>query len=278
MHAARTYYHIESGSSIYPEAMQRHHMVGILWQHLAQYQTWFGPAAYLVHAIQMIPFVPVSEWLLPRAFVAEEHPVLQGSCDAEPRCAEDGWSPFATMARAIVDAKGAWLEARATADRAFSRDSPAGNGNSRLNTLYWIATRAELATLDAEPRAEGEGEGKFAAEQGAADESASAAPLPLEASAAAAAPPAAGFAPGPALLLLGCAALAAALALATRGRALGALLRGRRAGAEGEGAGEALLSEAGLEAARLGAAPVAGGSAGRSARAPSGVASSPLSA
>lgn len=144
VHAAQTYYHVPTGSDVYPSAaMQANHMVGILWQNLAQYQTWFGPAAYLVHAIQIIPVLPVTETLLPRAFVVEEYPVLQKSCDAFAPCVRDGWKPFATMARAIIDADGAWDEALATPDGAFSRESPAGNGNSRLNTLYWIATRPE---------------------------------------------------------------------------------------------------------------------------------------
>eukprot|EP00302_Diacronema_sp_CCMP2436_P002879 CAMPEP_0179840660 /NCGR_PEP_ID=MMETSP0982-20121206/2057_1 /TAXON_ID=483367 /ORGANISM="non described non described, Strain CCMP 2436" /LENGTH=134 /DNA_ID=CAMNT_0021724571 /DNA_START=488 /DNA_END=892 /DNA_ORIENTATION=+ len=49
------------------------------------------------------------------------------------------------MARAILDVPGAWAEASSTPDGSFSRDSPAGNGNSRLNTMYWIATRPEAA-------------------------------------------------------------------------------------------------------------------------------------
>jgi hypothetical protein len=250
--------------------MQANHMVGIVWQNLAQYQTWFGPAAYLVHAIQVrrnatrrdaterdatrrnatrkrelpaclparwaalarsaclpaslcnrarslalaleharraslpfalacwlrtprshalaspralrapcslplhpsirlspcirpspsvpsvrlsppppspqiIPVLPVSEALLPAAFVAQEYPVLAKSCASTERCITDGWAPFATAARAIVDAEGAWREALDAPAGSFSRDSPAGNGNSRLNLLHWIATRPELA-------------------------------------------------------------------------------------------------------------------------------------
>jgi hypothetical protein len=96
-------------------------------------------------ALQIIPVLPVSEALLPAAFVAEEYPVLQKSCESTERCIIDGWAPFATAARAIVDAAGAWREALDAPDGSFSRDSPAGNGNSRLNLLYWVATRPELA-------------------------------------------------------------------------------------------------------------------------------------
>ncbi|KAJ1624769.1 glycosyl hydrolase family 81-domain-containing protein, partial [Pavlovales sp. CCMP2436] len=91
VHAAKTYYHVPTGSDIYPQAMQQNHMIGILWQNLAQYQTWFGPAAYLVHSIQMIPIVPVSEWLLPAEFIKEEYPVLRDSCNSVDRCVTDGW-------------------------------------------------------------------------------------------------------------------------------------------------------------------------------------------
>ena len=42
----------------------------MLWQNLAQYQTWFGPSSYLVHGIQILPVTPVTEHLMDRAFVA----------------------------------------------------------------------------------------------------------------------------------------------------------------------------------------------------------------
>lgn len=58
LRAAHTYWQVQSNSDIYPEAFQEHNkVVGILWTHLAQRQTWFGAAPYLVHGIQVIHLV-----------------------------------------------------------------------------------------------------------------------------------------------------------------------------------------------------------------------------
>lgn len=53
-----------SFAQVYPEIIQRKTLVGILWQNLVQYQTWFGSAPYMVHGIQMMPFTPASEFYI----------------------------------------------------------------------------------------------------------------------------------------------------------------------------------------------------------------------
>lgn len=49
---------------------------------------------------------------------------------------------------------GAWKAALELPDSVFSGQSPAGNGNSRVNTLHWIATRPD-ASCDAEESTDG---------------------------------------------------------------------------------------------------------------------------
>ena len=144
--ATKTYYHPRKHDGIHSDAMVANGMVGMLWQNLAQYQTWFGPASYLVHGIQVLPVTPVTESVLDESFVgAGQLNVFAASCDATPACATDGWAAFVALDRAIVDPKGAWEQVQALADEGFAADSPAGNGNSRLNSLYWVATRPHAA-------------------------------------------------------------------------------------------------------------------------------------
>ena len=51
---------------------------------------------------------------------------------ADPPLSE-GWKGYMTMAHAILDSEAAWTEAQQLAGW--------DDGNTRTNTLYWIATR-----------------------------------------------------------------------------------------------------------------------------------------
>lgn len=138
--AAQTFWHVPAASDIYPsDYKSAHTMVGILWSNLAQFQTWFGLQPYLIHGVQTIPFTPITEQLLPISFVQEEYPQYQASCKDITGCFDTGWGTFMVMEQAIVDRVSAWTDAQSLPDSVFM-DAP-GNGNSRLNTLHWIATR-----------------------------------------------------------------------------------------------------------------------------------------
>ena len=78
----------------------------------------------------MIPFTPISEALLPKAWVTEQYPVV------EPALAgpiEEGWKGLLFMEHAILDPAAAWAEAATLTGY--------DDGNTKTNTLYWIATR-----------------------------------------------------------------------------------------------------------------------------------------
>ena len=142
--ATKTYYQARADDGIHSAAMVSHHMVGMLWQNLAQYQTWFGPASYLVHGIQVLPVTPVTEHTLDAPFVGGgQLKVFSESCDATPACVTDGWAAFVALERAIINPKLAWEQVLEFADGVFASASPAGNGNSRLNSLWWVATRPD---------------------------------------------------------------------------------------------------------------------------------------
>ena len=77
----------------------------------------------------MLPFSPISEALLPPAWVAQQWPVLQ-------RTRTDGWDDLVAANQAIVDPAGAWAAALNCSARACW-----GAGTTLADTLYWIATR-----------------------------------------------------------------------------------------------------------------------------------------
>jgi len=144
--ATQTYYQAREGDGIHPPSMVSHAMVGMLWQNLAQYQTWFGSASYLVHGIQVLPITPVTEHTLKPTFVRSgQLEVFARSCEEAPACTADGWAAFVALERAIIDPMTAWDQVLALPDRVYAASSPAGNGNSRLNSLWWVATRPGAA-------------------------------------------------------------------------------------------------------------------------------------
>jgi endo-1,3(4)-beta-glucanase len=125
--------------NVYGSAYRPNSVVGILWSNLAQYQTWFGSEGYYVHGIQQVPYTPISEQMLPYAWVKEEYSKFSASCTGA--CATNGWQTFVVLEESILDVNSAWNKALLLPDSVYSNDDAGGNGNSRSNTLYFIATR-----------------------------------------------------------------------------------------------------------------------------------------
>lgn len=101
--SADTYWHMDDSNMVYPEVIKKNRILGILWQNLAQYQTWFGGQGFMVHGIQMIPITPISELNHHKQWVCEEYPIFDGSCAAGGQCLTDGWITFKVMDQAIID-------------------------------------------------------------------------------------------------------------------------------------------------------------------------------
>lgn len=93
------------------------------------YATWFGANTEFIHCIQMLPFTPISEELLPASWIEEEYEVLVTAFDS----ADEAWRGYIIMAHGIIDKEAAWEEAQQLT--AFD------DGNTRSNTYYWLATR-----------------------------------------------------------------------------------------------------------------------------------------
>ncbi len=127
--SVQKYWHITTSGTIYPASFAANKVVGVLWGTKVDYATFFGGNVEFIHGIQMMPFTPISEALLERTWVQEEASVVAPAMTS----ADQGWRGILTMEHAIVDREGAWTEAQAL--------TSFDDGNSRANTLYWIATR-----------------------------------------------------------------------------------------------------------------------------------------
>jgi endo-1,3(4)-beta-glucanase len=128
------YWHIKQGSPIYGSTVEEQafagkKIVGTLWSTKVEYNTVrFGGAPEIIHGTQMLPFTPMTEALLDRDWVTEQYPVFAA---AQP--ADEGSKGFVYMDHAILDPQAAWLEVNTL--QGYDK------GNSKTNTLYWVATR-----------------------------------------------------------------------------------------------------------------------------------------
>lgn len=127
--SAQAYWQIQTNSAIYDEPYASRHVVGVLWETKVDFATFFGSNPEYIYGIQMIPFTPSSESLLPAAWLRTIEPQISAARSA----AVDGWKGLLWMGTAVHDSTAAWNGVQQLA--AYD------DGNSRTNTLYWVATR-----------------------------------------------------------------------------------------------------------------------------------------
>jgi len=127
--SAKRYWQIPSSNTLYPPPFADNKVVGVLWGLKVEYATFFGNNPEFIHGIQMLPFTPISEELLDPQWISEGYPVFSSNLAG----AGEGWKGFIYMAHSIFDAASAWQEA--------STLNGYDDGNSKTNTLYFIATR-----------------------------------------------------------------------------------------------------------------------------------------
>ena len=128
------YWQINAGEGIYPEPFASNKVVGILWGTKVDHTTFFGANLEFIHGIQMLPFTPITEELLRAEWIVEEYPVVS-TVLTDPGLSE-GWKGFIYMAHAVIDPNAAWSEAQTL--------NGYDDGNTKTNTLYWLATRPGL--------------------------------------------------------------------------------------------------------------------------------------
>ena len=129
------YWQIDSSDGIYPSPYTDNKVVGILWGTKVDYATFFGGNTEYIHGIQYLPFTPITEELLEKKWIQEEYPIVRTAIQS----AKVGWKGFIYMAHAVIDPAVAWQEVQTL----YGYD----DGNTKTNTLYWVATRPGLGGI-----------------------------------------------------------------------------------------------------------------------------------
>ena len=126
---AQTYWQIPTPSTIYQDPFAQNMCVGILFQTRAFFGTFFAAGPEYVYGIQMLPYTPVSENLISPAWIGSAWPKMQAAAAG----ASQGWKGFLYMGHAVTDPAAAWLQVNTLTGY--------DDGNSKTNTLWWVATR-----------------------------------------------------------------------------------------------------------------------------------------
>lgn len=150
--AADRFWHVtrdKSGSnSIYPDEYSPS-AVGMLWNTMAQFQTWFGNLPFFVYGIQLLPVTPISEDLYDFEWITQLYPDFSSTCESNTVCEEQGWSILQYTALAVLGQRELALEkALLLPEDAFL--SAGGNGHSLSNTIWFIATRPDPSIVQSD--------------------------------------------------------------------------------------------------------------------------------
>ena len=115
-------------------------VIGILWSTMAQFGTWFGAAPYLPYGIQLLPITPISEERDEMEWMNEMYYPFSRACADFHQCTESGW---AILQIAVLATVGYAEHAAARVKELLpeSYENAGGNGQSKSNTLWYIATR-----------------------------------------------------------------------------------------------------------------------------------------
>lgn len=138
LRSTRLYWHLDQDQDFDLFQGYGHSVVGIMWQTMFQFQTWFGTSPNYVYGIQLLPLTPISEDRDDLAWIRRVYPALQTSCSEE--CVSSGWSiELLAVVATGGHAHEAFSEALKLPESVF--DTPGGNGHSLSNTLWFLTTR-----------------------------------------------------------------------------------------------------------------------------------------
>ena len=92
--AANRYWHVWTGpnhTNTYPPEYKQP-AVGMLYETMASFQTWFSPEAFVSYGIQLLPLTPVAEIRDDPLWAADLYPLYKESCESEKTfCEHNGW-------------------------------------------------------------------------------------------------------------------------------------------------------------------------------------------
>ncbi|CAM9484590.1 unnamed protein product [Heterosigma akashiwo] len=146
LRGAHYYWQVHAGNEdIYDYYFAANRMVGQVGGLDAFCTTWFGTELEYIHGIQMLPFTPITEELLPRSYVELEWPIVRSALD-DPAITP-AWAGVLYSDFAIVDPEAAW--GLMTGLDPTQLDS----GFSMANAMYWVLTREDRGAFDAAPPA-----------------------------------------------------------------------------------------------------------------------------
>jgi len=141
--STKKYYHMMPNSDIYFPPFAKLGVVGIIFQLKIDYRIWWGSEGdnisriEHIHAIQMLPFTPITEeYLEPFEWLEYEFGLVKVAFSRQNPPMDDTFRALILEDMAIVNKEEAWTQAKRLASpRAFKE------GNSRTNMYWWIATR-----------------------------------------------------------------------------------------------------------------------------------------
>jgi endo-1,3(4)-beta-glucanase len=141
--AANRYWHVwqsDTHNRTYPLAYKQP-VVGMLYETMASFQTWFSYEPVVSYGIQLLPFTPVAESRDDPEWAADLYPMYDESCKtAGDFCVDNGWSIIQCGLLATAgNRKEALEQALLIPSKVFASDG--GVGNSLTNTIWYISTR-----------------------------------------------------------------------------------------------------------------------------------------
>lgn len=145
LRSVKRYWHVhhsDMSKKIYPKEYTPH-VVAILWQTMAQLQTWFGGAGYLAYGIQLLPLTSISEQRDSIDWVKAMYPAYALSCQAYTQCSNSGWAIVELAMLATAGHSKLAAETVTSLPSSVFTD-PGGNGHSLSNTILYFATRPEV--------------------------------------------------------------------------------------------------------------------------------------
>lgn len=121
-------------------------VVGMLYDTMATFRTWFANYAVASYGIQLIPLTPIGEYRDDLTWAKELYPVYDESCEEEIEfCVDNGWSVLRAGLLATTGKRQEALEqVMEIPNKVYSTDG--GLGNSLSNTLWYVATRPDVSS------------------------------------------------------------------------------------------------------------------------------------
>ncbi|KAJ1970686.1 hypothetical protein H4R34_005985 [Dimargaris verticillata] len=131
--AVKKYWFMPESSDVYLEPFKAKKVVGIMFNNKATHEIWWGGnRPEFIHAIQWLPFTPVTRHILDPAYISEIMPTLDRV--AADQSTNQKFLPFIYMTMAVVKPQYALGK--------IKQQNEYDSGNSQTNAYHWAVTQA----------------------------------------------------------------------------------------------------------------------------------------